>query len=83
VPLEREVDLGSGPATQRLRVYRFRRIVALAVRPERPVVHVSRDNRYQLFVKGQRVAAGPARGDLSYWRCETVDVAGHLTAAVG
>jgi len=61
-------------------VYHFRRSVELAARPERFVVHVSGDNRYQLFVNGKRVAAGPARGDLFHWRYETVDVAEHLTA---
>lgn len=41
-------------------------------------MHVSADNRYQLFVNGTRVAWGPARGDLYHWRYETVDLAPHL-----
>ena len=41
-------------------------------------MHTSGDNRYQLFVNGQRAAWGPARGDLFHWRYETVDIAGFL-----
>ena len=44
------------------------------------MVHASGDNRYQLFVNGQRVAWGPARGDLFHWRYETVDITGFLRA---
>jgi alpha-L-rhamnosidase len=60
--------------------YHFRRTIDLATRPEHYVVHVSADNRYQLFVNGQRAAWGPARGDLYHWRYETVDVAPYLVA---
>ncbi|MGD0668558.1 MAG: alpha-L-rhamnosidase C-terminal domain-containing protein [Bryobacteraceae bacterium] len=56
-------------------VYYFRRTFELSSKPERFVVHVSGDNRYQLFVNGHRVAWGPARGGLSHWRYETVDAA--------
>jgi hypothetical protein len=59
-------------------VYHFRRELELKDRPSRFVVHVSGDNRYQLFVNGTRVAWGPARGDLYHWRYETVDLAPHL-----
>src|SRR5450432_407376 len=59
-------------------VYHFRRTWNLAALPHRFVVHVSADNRYQLFVNGTRVSSGPARGDLFHWRYETLDVAAHL-----
>jgi hypothetical protein len=59
-------------------VYHFRRTFALPAAPKRFVVHVSADNRYQLFVNGTRVSWGPARGDLDHWRYETVDLAPHL-----
>src|SRR5208283_4806315 len=48
--------------------------------PQRFVVHVSGDNRYELFVNGRRVATGPARGDLNHWRYETLDIARELQA---
>lgn len=56
-------------------VYHFRRVFDLASRPASFVVHVTGDNRYQLFVNGARVVEGPARGDLMHWRYETVDLA--------
>lgn len=61
-------------------VYHFRRAFDLPARPARFIVHVSADNRYQLFVNGTRLVSGPARGDLDHWRFETVDLAPHLTA---
>jgi hypothetical protein len=61
-------------------VYYFRRLLDLDAKPERFVVHVSGDNRYQLYVNGHRVAWGPARGDLFHWRYETVDLAPHLVS---
>jgi hypothetical protein len=56
-------------------VYHFRRALDLPQQPGRFVVHVSADNRYQLFVNGTRVVWGPARGHLSAWPYETVDLA--------
>ncbi len=59
-------------------VYHFRRTFDLGAKPKTFVVHVSGDNRYQLFVNGERVLAGPARGDLFHWRYETLDIASYL-----
>jgi alpha-L-rhamnosidase len=59
-------------------VYHFRRTLDLPAKPARFPVHVSADNRYQLFVNGRRVALGPARGDLFHWRYETLDLAPYL-----
>ena len=61
-------------------VYHFRRTLNLASKPSNFVVHVSGDNRYQLYVNGRRVSWGPARGDLFHWRYETVDLAPQLRA---
>jgi alpha-L-rhamnosidase len=61
-------------------VYHFRKTLDVPQRPERFVVHVSADNRYQLYVNGTRVVWGPARGDLNHWRYETIDLAPHLRA---
>ncbi|HXE81611.1 MAG TPA: alpha-L-rhamnosidase C-terminal domain-containing protein [Vicinamibacterales bacterium] len=72
-----------GPADAPLRgfgVYHFRRTFDLPSVPSRFVIHVSADNRYQLFVNGTRVLSGPARGDLDHWRFETADIAQHLAA---
>ncbi len=59
-------------------VYHFRRSIELQAAPASFRIHVTADNRYQLFVNGQRVAWGPARGALPHWRYETLDIARHL-----
>lgn len=61
-------------------VCHFRKTFELPTRPASFLIHVSGDNRYQLFVNGERVVWGPARGDLNHWRYETVDLAPHLKA---
>ena len=61
-------------------VFHFRKAFTLDSVPEHFVIHVSGDNRYELFVNGQRVVEGPARGDLNDWRYETVDIAPQLVA---
>jgi alpha-L-rhamnosidase len=66
---------GRGPG-----VFLFRRSLDLPAAPTHFVVHVSADQRYELFVNGQRIATGPARGDLDHWRFETADIASKLVA---
>jgi alpha-L-rhamnosidase len=61
-------------------VYHFRKSFDLQTKPSSFVIHVTGDNRYQLFVNGERVVWGPARGDLSHWRFETIDIAPQLKA---
>jgi alpha-L-rhamnosidase len=69
---------GSDP--QGYGVYHFRKIFQLDSQPEKFVVFVSGDNRYQLFVNGALVSWGPARSDLYHWRYEVVDIASKLKA---
>jgi alpha-L-rhamnosidase len=59
-------------------VYHFRKTFSLESVPEHLGLHVSGDNRYELFVNGTRVLEGPARGDLNHWRYETLDIAPEL-----
>lgn len=56
-------------------VYHFRKQFVLAVKPRQFIVRISGDDRYELFVNGKRLSAGPARGDVAHWRYETVDLA--------
>jgi alpha-L-rhamnosidase len=56
-------------------VYHFRRRVMFEHVPARVLVHVSADQRYLLHVNGQRVGAGPGRGDPGHWPFETYDIA--------
>ena len=59
-------------------VLHFRRTVDLAAVPASYLVRVSADNRFILYVNGQRVGDGPARGDLTHWRYERFDLAPYL-----
>ncbi|MDW7690671.1 family 78 glycoside hydrolase catalytic domain [Flammeovirgaceae bacterium SG7u.111] len=68
-PTASEVDYG---------VFHFRKTFELSEKPEDFVVYVSGDNRYRLFVNGEPVGMGPARGDLSNWRYETYDITSKL-----
>ena len=56
-------------------VYYFRKDVELAAVPADYVVHVTGDNRYKLYVNGNLVSLGPAKGDATHWNYETVDLA--------
>lgn len=55
-------------------VYHFRKTFELENVPEEFIIHVSADNRYRLFVNGEPVCFGPARGDLLHWRFESIDI---------
>lgn len=55
-------------------VYNFRKEFELIEQPGAFIVHVSGDNRYKLFVNGNLVSLGPARGDLNHWNYETVNI---------
>ncbi len=55
-------------------VFLFRNEFRLERAPESLVVHLSADNRYKLWVNGQMVTTGPAKGSFSYWRYETIDL---------
>lgn len=56
----------------------FRKNFELPSKPARFVVHLSADNHYRLFVNGQYILRGPARGDIAHWFFETVDIAPYL-----
>jgi hypothetical protein len=56
-------------------VLHFRRALTLDSVPASYPVFVSADNRFILYVNGQRVGEGPARGDLAHWRYERFDLA--------
>lgn len=58
----------------------FRKSFDLQVKPRKFVVHVSADNHYRLFVNGKYVTRGPARGDISHWFYETLDLAPYLAS---
>ena len=59
-------------------VLHFRRTLSLPAVPASYPVRLSADNRFILYVNGQRVGDGPARGDLAHWRYERFDLAPFL-----
>lgn len=59
-------------------VYHFRKTINVDKIPEKLVVHVSADNRYNLLVNGERVCYGPAKGDLKTYKYDIIDIAPFL-----
>jgi hypothetical protein len=67
-----------GTAPYSYGVYFFRKQIELKDNPSHFLIHVSADNRYKLYVNGQLVSLGPARGDLYYWKYATINIAPYL-----
>ena len=61
-------------------IYLFRKKFMLKNKPGSFTIHVSADNRYKLYVNGNLVSMGPARGDISHWNYETLDISSNLKA---
>ena len=59
-------------------VYHFRKDFELTKKPNSFIINVSGDNRYRIFVNGNYIGTGPARGDLMHWNFETYDIASYL-----
>src|SRR5208282_1435033 len=53
-------------------VLRFRRQFDAATSPIR--IHVSADERFELFLDGQRIARGPDRSDVEHWSYSTYEI---------
>ncbi len=56
----------------------FRKNFELSVVPGQFIISISADNKYTLFVNGQKVCFGPQLSDIRHWRYETVDIAKYL-----
>jgi alpha-L-rhamnosidase len=59
-------------------VYHFRKTFDLDKVPDNLIIHVSADNRYNLFVNGERICYGPAKGDLKTYKYDVIDIAKYL-----
>lgn len=59
-------------------LYFFKKLLLVEIEYKEFIVNISADNRYKLYVNGQAVCNGPARGDLLKWRFETVDLVPYL-----
>ncbi len=55
-------------------IYHFRKSFDLDKVPDQLVIHISADNRYNLFVNGKRVCYGPAKGDLKTYKYDVIDI---------
>ena len=53
-------------------VLRFRKTFEATAAPLR--IHVSADERFELFLDGQRIARGPDRSDVEHWSYATYDI---------
>ena len=67
-----------GVAEKAYGVYHFRKTIDLVKVPSKFIIHVSADNRYQLFVNGTLVGRGPARSSRYNWNFGTFDIAPYL-----
>ncbi len=59
-------------------VFHFRKNFDLSQKPNTFIINVSGDNRYRIFVNGNFIGAGPARGDVMHWNFETYDISQYL-----
>lgn len=59
-------------------VYLFRKNFELSKVPNSFPIYVSADNKYKLYVNGQLVSLGPAKGDVKHWFYEKVELAPYL-----
>ena len=56
----------------------FRRDFELASKPAKALFYITADSAYKLYVNGEYVCRGPARGYQSHWPCDEVDLAPFL-----
>lgn len=59
-------------------VLHFRREINIDNLAKSYPIDISADNRYVLYVNGQRVAEGPSRSDLKHWRYRSIDLRPYL-----
>ena len=59
-------------------VYHFRKQFELPALPDKFIIYISADNKYWLFVNGNRVCIGPAEGDVAHWRFESLNISSYL-----
>jgi hypothetical protein len=56
----------------------FRKTFELKARPRGAILHITADQSYRLYINGEYVTRGPARGFQSHWPYDTIDVSRHL-----
>ena len=66
--------------SDKARLVRFRKNLKLETQPESVKIRISADTRYKLYVNGEFVEFGPAKGDQRIWYVDTVEIAPWLHA---
>jgi len=56
----------------------FRKDFAMHVKPDRAMLYITADESYRLWINGEYITRGPARGYQSHWPYDQVDVAAFL-----
>jgi alpha-L-rhamnosidase len=67
-----------GNSNSQYGVYLFRKVINIATKPDKFIIHVSADNRYKLYINGVYVCNGPARSHLFKWNFESIDISSYL-----
>ena len=70
---------GASGSTYDYGVYHFRKTIEIESIPDSFIINVSGDQRYELFINGNRVSRGPATGDILHWYYETINIVSFLT----
>ncbi len=55
-------------------VFEYQNTFAIMDPPEKLLINVSADNRYKLFLNGEQLGQGPARGCLDHWFYESYEI---------
>ena len=59
-------------------IYLFRKSFDLDSKATTFPIYISADNRYKLYINGELVGTGPAKGDLFNWNFDIIDLAQYL-----
>jgi len=72
--------ISEGASEKAYGIYLFRKSLDLPEKPGKFIVYVSADNRYKFYVNEVLVSIGPARGDITHYHYETLDLGPYLKA---
>jgi len=62
-------------------VFHYRKSFELKEIPKTFIIHVSADNRYNLYVNGTFICEGPVKSDFLHWNYESADISPYLHPA--
>lgn len=56
----------------------FRKTFTLETKPRGTILYITADQSYRLYINGEYITRGPARGFQSHWPYDAIDVSKHL-----